>query len=40
MISLPPGEYVIEGGIPGFKTVSKIVDILPNKSVEVDLILR
>ncbi len=40
MISLPPGEYIIEGGIPGFKTVSKIVDVLPNKSVEVDLILK
>ncbi len=40
MIKLPPGEYVIEGGIKGYKNVSKIVEILPGKKTEVDLIIK
>ncbi len=40
MIKLPPGEYIIVGGIPGIKKTSKIADIQPGGKTEVDLIIK
>ncbi len=39
-LKLPPGTYIVEGWIPGYKFVSKVVEVLPGREEEVDLILR